>query len=261
MFVVENVTAPRAKDGRDTLPLGLLPMAAVFLVVLATTAAALAGFGSRLGLWHFRTGFDILKWAAYGGLVTALVALAGVVSAAKGRRAGGVLFSILALCGGIVVFVVPLQWRLAVARVPPIHDITTDTTHPPQFVAILPLRRDAPNPANYGGAEVAAKQLAAYPDIKTPIINASPEDTFARALDTARRMGWRIVADVPAEGRLEATDTTFWFGFTDDIVIRIEGAGYRSLVDVRSVSRVGRSDAGTNAARIREFLRRMTARG
>jgi uncharacterized protein (DUF1499 family) len=239
----------------------MLPGAALVLAVLVDVAAALAGFGTRLGLWHFRTGFDILKWAAYGGLVVALVALAGGVLALKARRPAGFVLCLVALAGGAVVFAMPLQWRMTAARVPPIHDITTDTVRPPQFVDILPLRRDAPNPSDYGGAAVAAKQLTAYSDIKTQIINASPEDTFAQALDAARSMGWRIVAAVPAEGRIEATDTTFWFGFTDDIVVRIEGAGYRSLVDVRSVSRVGRSDVGTNAGRIREFLRRLAVRG
>ena len=81
---------------------------------------------------------------------------------------------------------------------------------------------------------------------------------FQSALDTAHEMGWHIVAQVPAEGRIEATDTTFWYGFKDDIVIRITPAGDRSLVDVRSVSRVGVSDVGTNAKRIRAFIARMS---
>ena len=66
-------------------------------------------------------------------------------------------------------------------------------------------------------------------------------------------MGWQIVASAPQEGRIEATDTTLWFGFKDDIVIRVAPAGNRSLVDIRSVSRVGISDVGTNARRIRNF--------
>jgi uncharacterized protein (DUF1499 family) len=67
-------------------------------------------------------------------------------------------------------------------------------------------------------------------------------------------LGWRIVAAVPIEGRIEASDITFWFGFTDDIVIRITPSGKMSLVDIRSVSRVGLSDVGTNARRTRLFL-------
>jgi hypothetical protein len=140
----------------------------------------------------------------------------------------------------------------------PIHDITTDIVQPPQFVAILPLRKDAPNPATYGGPEVALKQRSAYPDIQTLIINAPGPQAFEQALAAARAIGWRIVAEEPREGRIEATDTTFWFGFKDDIVVRVTAADERrSLVDVRSVSRVGRSDVGKNAARIRAYLRRI----
>jgi len=235
-----------------------LPSLGFLLALAAIVAAMAAGFGTRLGLWHFRTGFAILKWSAYGGLAAAALAFAGLLLAVRGRRPGGFLLALLALCVGVAVFTVPLKWRLAAAKVPPIHDITTDTVQPPQFVDILHLRRDAPNPAEYGGAVVASQQQKGYPDIKTAIINSSREEVFARALAVAREMKWEVVAAVPAEGRIEATDATFWFGFIDDIVIRITGAGYRSLVDIRSVSRVGKSDAGTNAARIREFLRRLT---
>jgi hypothetical protein len=138
-----------------------------------------------------------------------------------------------------------------------IHDITTDTANPPQFAAILPLRKDAPNPADYGGPAVAELQKKGYPDLRTEILNLPTNAAFERALATARALGWRIVAAIPEQGRIEATDTTFWFGFTDDIVIRITAAGERSLVDVRSVSRVGKSDVGTNAKRIREYLKRL----
>ena len=79
-----------------------------------------------------------------------------------------------------------------------------------------------------------------------------------RALVTARRMGWKVVDTNVAEGRIEATDTTFWFGFKDDVVIRIAPSDHRSRVDVRSVSRVGRSDLGTNARRIQKYLKALT---
>jgi uncharacterized protein (DUF1499 family) len=82
---------------------------------------------------------------------------------------------------------------------------------------------------------------------------------FDRAVSAARKLGWHVVAAAPAEGRLEATDTTRWFGFKDDVVVRIAPAADGSRVDVRSVSRVGRSDLGTNARRIRAFLRELRA--
>jgi uncharacterized protein (DUF1499 family) len=77
---------------------------------------------------------------------------------------------------------------------------------------------------------------------------------FKRAEATARAMGWEIVAAEPGEGRIEATDTTMWFGFKDDIVIRIVPEGEGSRLDIRSMSRVGKSDLGKNADRIRKFL-------
>ena len=149
------------------------------------------------------------------------------------------------------------SWWHTAQSVPAIHDITTDTENPPAFVSILPLRKDAPNTADYGGPEIAAKQKAAYPDLTSAMLPLPPPPAFEHALRTARDMGWTIVDSNPGEGRIEATDTTFWFGFKDDIVIRIVPADQGSRVDVRSVSRVGRSDVGTNAKRIRKYLKKL----
>jgi uncharacterized protein (DUF1499 family) len=78
-----------------------------------------------------------------------------------------------------------------------------------------------------------------------------------------RRAAWDGKSWTPnaGEGRIEATDTTFWFGFKDDIVVRIAATGHGSRLDVRSVSRVGVSDIGTNARRIRKFLKELTQPG
>jgi uncharacterized protein (DUF1499 family) len=159
---------------------------------------------------------------------------------------------------GLLVAGIPWQLKLTAQRVPPIHDITTDTENPPAFVAVVPLRKDAPNPADYGGSETAAQQLAAYPDVKPVLLTVSPEQAFVKALAAAGDMGWEIVEAKSTEGRIEATDTTFWFGFKDDVVVRIRAADHGSRIDVRSVSRVGKSDVGTNAKRIRAYLERLT---
>jgi uncharacterized protein (DUF1499 family) len=121
------------------------------------------------------------------------------------------------------------------------------------FVAVRALRVGAANPIEYGGAEIAAEQHRGYPDIAPVLLTVPPDQAFDRALRSARSMGWDVVASDPAAGRIEATDTTFWFGFTDDIAIRVTPAPGGSRVDLRSVSRVGLSDVGTNAARIRKF--------
>ncbi len=234
----------------------VLAFSGTVIGVLAGLSAMTAGFGSRLGLWNFRTGFDILRFSAYGGIVAIPLAAAGVVFGGK-RRLKRLAVALPGVAVGVaVLFVIGNMWIKA-RTLPPIHDITTDISNPPQFAALLPLRAEATNSAVYGGAEVAIKQLQAYPDIKPLILNAPADQAYDEALATARRMGWDIVSDDKKDLRIEATDTTFWFGFTDDIAIRVTPAGQRSIIDIRSESRVGRSDLGKNADRIRDFLARL----
>ena len=146
------------------------------------------------------------------------------------------------------------QRRMAMT-VPAIHDITTDTDDPPLFVAILPRRAGALNPPEYLGGEVAAKQREAYPDLQPLVVDEPIAEVFADALEEVKDKGWELVAADREAGRIEATATTFWFGFKDDVVLRFRAEGpSRTRVDMRSKSRVGKSDVGTNARRIREFL-------
>jgi len=227
---------------------GLLPL----LVVIGAILLLIAGPGARLDLWDFRFGFTLMRWALYVGAGTAAVAL--LLALIPVTRRGNFLKLASALVIGLAVAAVPyLQVREA-RSVPPIHDISTDTVNPPPFVAIAPLRADAPNPVEYAGDEVARQQREAYPDITSFSSDVYPAILFEHAVATARNMGWEIVAAEPDAGRIEATDTTFWFGFKDDVVIRIQGNNGGSIVDVRSKSRVGMSDVGANAARIRRFL-------
>ena len=239
-----------------------LPASAGFgLAVLAAMLGSLSGFGTRWGWWSFMGGFTILKWSALMGLAAAALSLAGGIVTRPGTVRRGFALSVAGLVIGLVVAGVPLSWILKAQELPRIHDITTDTDDPPRFIAILALRKDTPNSAEYEGRKVASQQLSAYPDIR-PLTLAVPQArAFDRALATAKRMGWTIVDANAREGRIEATDTTFWFGFTDDVVIRIREAPGGSRVDVRSESRVGLSDIGANAARIRSFLRDLEKKG
>jgi uncharacterized protein (DUF1499 family) len=231
------------------------------LAVLAALAAMLAGFGTRWGLWYFRTGFAILRWAAYAGIAAALVSLASAILTRPTTLRRGFLISIFGLVIGILVFGLPwCYWRTA-QRVPAIHDITTDTENPPRFISISPLRKNAANSSEYGGPEIAAKQQAAYPDLAPAMLSIPLDKAFEQALAAARKMGWVIVDANAAEGRIEATDKTFWFDFKDDIVIRIIPADKGSRVDIRSVSRVGKSDVGMNARRIRKYLKELKQMG
>ena len=228
------------------------------LAGLGALALVMAGPGHRSGLWDYPTGFSILRWAAYGGLGAAAVSLLGGVLARPGGPRRGLAFAILGLVLGLAVTAVPWNYRQTARGVPPIHDITTDVENPPRFKAVLPLRAKASNPAEYGGPAIAVQQLRAYPDIRPATLVLSPDQAFERALAGGREMGGTIIDAAKAEGRNEATDETFWFGFRDDVVIRITpAAGTGSRVDVRSASRVGRSDLGKNAQRIRAFLERL----
>jgi uncharacterized protein (DUF1499 family) len=223
--------------------------------LLAATAAFLlliGGPGTRFGLWEFRDGFLMMRWAATLGLAAAGLALTLLII--PRTRMGQGIWLLSACVIGLGVAYVPWQLQQQARSVPPIHDITTDTLDPPEFIAILPLRAGAPNPPGHAGEEVARQQQEAYPDIRPYRIDAGADIAFEQALAAARKMGWEIVAADPAAGRIEATATTFWYGFKDDVVVRINEDKGGSVIDVRSKSRVGRSDLGANASRIRAYL-------
>jgi uncharacterized protein (DUF1499 family) len=228
------------------------------LALLCGLALVTSGFGYRWGWWGLRTAFTMLRWSAYGGVAAGVVSLAALIAASLGGARGAVGFAAVGLVVSCVVVGMPWTQLRRARRVPRIHDITTDTEHPPAFVAVLPLRASAPNSADYGGPEVAAQQRSGYPDIQPALLDLPPGPAFQRALAAARKMGWAIVASDSTMGRIEATATTFWYGFKDDVVIRLTPSDHGTRVDVRSESRVGGSDIGTNARRIREYLRKLS---
>jgi uncharacterized protein (DUF1499 family) len=172
-------------------------------------------------------------------------------------RAGGAALLFVSAVLGLGVAAIPAYWLHKARDAPPIHDISTDLGDPPNFVAVLPRRGDRANPVDHGGAAVAEAQRRAYPDIQPLTIGLAPAEAFALALHVARAMGWEIVAQDAANGRIEATATTLWFGFKDDVVVRVLPSGSGSRIDVRSLSRVGVGDAGANAQRIREYFARL----
>jgi uncharacterized protein (DUF1499 family) len=226
-------------------------------VVLAVAVAAglvllVTGPGYRLGIWPLRTAFTLLRAGAIAGVIAAL--LAGV---ALWRAHGRDALAAVALIVGLAAFVVPFRFQRLAAAAPPIHDISTDTANPPSFGAIVPLRTEAPNSLEYS-QDAARQQRNAYPDIKPLILEVPAAQVFERALVAAREAEWEIVEANADTGRIEAIDTTTFFGFKDDIVVRLTPLETRTVVDVRSVSRVGRGDAGTNARRIREFLEQLS---
>jgi peptide-methionine (R)-S-oxide reductase len=226
------------------------------LVALSAFLLLLAPVGYRLGFLSLRLALlTVLRWGAYLAIAGAVVSVAGLVIIllrSKELRRGAAL-GVISIVAAVALIAIPGRFRLG-QPAPPIHDITTDAQNPPEYVAVLPLRANAPNTTEYGGEKIAAQQRRAYPDIQPLALSEPPARAFERALAAVHEMGWELVEANPDDGRIEATDTTFWFGFKDDIVIRVTPAGGGSRVDIRSLSRVGGGDAGTNAKRIREYV-------
>ena len=221
-------------------------------------AAALVALGMlilsgplvRFDIWSYRTGLTVFRWSAYAGIAAALLAVVALVWPSV--RARGVALPVIALVLGVASLYPPVAFLRQARAVPPINDITTDTENPPRYMTTT---------RAYPGAEFARQQRAAYPDIVPQQLPMPLRDAFARALKAAEAMGWEVVGRDAATGMIEAVDTTRWFGFKDDIAIRVSaadtGSPNLSRVDVRSKSRVGRSDLGTNAQRIRAYLQHL----
>ncbi len=196
------------------------------------------------------TAFTSLRFGVYVGGAALILIVLNVLLNRKNIQWGSTLvYAVLAL----VAVAMPVSMMSKASTVPPIHDITTDVTNPPAFVAVAPLREGAPNPITYEGGEVTKQQLEAYPEIKTQLLPQNLEAVLSAAENAIVALGWeRAQGALP--NTLEATDTTLWFGFKDDVVIRLTPKNNNTLVDVRSKSRVGKSDLGKNAQRINAFF-------
>jgi uncharacterized protein (DUF1499 family) len=235
----------------------LFVSAVVLLIILVT-----GPLGYKFSMVPLQPSLVSLLIAVAGGALVFLVGLVYLVIAMRsdlGRNRNLVFVSMI--MGLVPVGIIGPQMAAA-GNVPPIHDITTDTANPPAFVAILPLRENAPNGYEYGVSEawpaekLGATTMEAYPGLKPIESDLSAADAVDRTEATLQGMGLEIVAVDKEAGLVEATATTFWFGFKDDMVVRIIGNGEGSKIDLRSMSRVGQSDMGVNAARMTDFIDR-----
>ncbi|HYW17372.1 MAG TPA: DUF1499 domain-containing protein [Allosphingosinicella sp.] len=238
----------------------LVTRAAVVLGIGAVLAALVASLGSAMGLWGFGTGLKTLRYLFFAAAAGAVLGLIGLVMAR--RRAKLMLANLLALVVALG-FVLYLGNLVRIAKsVPAIHDVATDLDDLPQFTRLQVRADNLENVPDEGKAELKAlapeerwKALhrAHYADLRTVRLAAPPAETARRARALARDRGWEVA--VAEAERVEATHTSTFFRFKDDVVVRIRPApGGGSLVDMRSISRVGGSDVGMNAKRVREFL-------
>ncbi len=242
---------------------------AVVLALAVVIVMTLMGPGYQLGVVSLGAVFGVVfPWGTYAAIGIAVLSAAGLLAALVRRRMrAAAVFGLAALlCGGVVFQM--LELRAAARSVPPIHDVTTDLDNPPAFAVLNPRggeeervvpARDESMEALSPGERWRTYHKAAYGDLGTLQLNLPAVDATELAAEAAGEMGWEIAAADPAAGRVEATDTTAWFGFKDDVVIRIVAADPGvSRIDVRSVSRVGISDLGVNAARIRSYIDTLT---
>lgn len=229
------------------------------LAVAAAGCAAvlLPGPAYRAGWLELGSALGLFRGAVWLGLAAAVLGLLALVLTGLGGARRVLAVAVPAVVVGALVMVPPLHMRQIAASVPAIHDITTDTDDPPAFVALSDAREAAPNALEYPGEQVARQQREAYPDIRTRRYPLPYEEVFPRAHEAAAAMGWQLVARERDQGRIEAVAVTRWFGFRDDVVIRLRQDARETLVDVRSASRIGRSDLGANAGRIRDYLQRL----
>lgn len=228
--------------------LALFSLAAVLLSIIIV----------RSGLLEVEPGL-----ATFGGaLVFAVLAiLTGLASFVVIWRDGlrGLGFAVSGIAIGIVLLIYPAYLGYKTYKLPAISDITTDAIDPPRFEAIARLRSRSANPVQYAGLYAAEQQQEAYPDIEPLEVSVSAKVAYDTALALVNRNRWLVIdARDPQggrrDGRIEAVARTPIMGFRDDVVIRIRGTGEEARIDMRSASRYGRHDIGTNAARITSFF-------
>lgn len=265
--VPKKEASPKLKKTRDwihRIALGL----AVFLPLFIIGAA----LGTKFGLWSWQSGLGATRnigmkliFGTLGmGVLSALAAFF-----VKPRK--GWWVAVLAIILPLAFMVKGASVKKTAQSLPFIHDVSTDTQNPPTFSGVIKTERAAvkgvntldyigkrDKPAGKGGELVSVLQVKAYPTLRPLVVGAEPDVAFGQALATVKSMGWKVAYSNPETGQIDATATTFWYGFKDDVTVRIqpsEGGG--SLVDVRSISRVGGSDLGANAARVEAFLSKM----
>lgn len=273
--VPQPIKADSSRSKRQAFHRWVLRIA-LGLTILSPLVFVLAALGTKMGLWSWQFGLltlsikvgpMLLMIAMVFGLIALLVAV--LIKPRKGVATAIFALLIPALCFGNL-----LLTKSKSGKLPAIHDITTDTLDPPTFGAAIMAERNAVdrvNTVDYDGKRektnevdedenpvtrlVSALQTQAYPEIRTLVLSEAPDVAFGRAEQVARDLGWAIKETDVETGRIDATETTFWYGFKDDVTIRLRPApGGGTRVDVRSISRVGVSDIGANAARIKSFL-------
>jgi uncharacterized protein (DUF1499 family) len=239
------------------------PIAALALSGTALCLLASAPLGTRLEWWPY--GFGLYRLMPLSGIIAALAVILALFMLAFGRsrlRPGSLMMLAVALLLSAGLIYVPVHYFVLRSSLPAIHDLTTDIDNPPRFSAVLAARaKERASSVDNRGPQLAQLQVAAYPELRPITTALSAAQAFQQALEVAKSMpNWTIVAADANAGRIEASEQSRWFRFTDDVVIRVIGDEAGSRIDMRSTSRKGTSDYGVNSARIRAYMEALRKR-
>ncbi len=234
---------------------GKLPRWSMVLGLLAVALPVLGALGTRFGLWSFGIGLLLVPASLIPATLGLIFGLLGVWRLRKAGQAPATaaLGAAISLLAGVYLGL----GVLSAFSVPPIHNVSTDIEDPPQFTAAYELRGEEENPLEYDSEVIGPLQREGYPELGPLVLPIPAEQMYQRVLTALGGMGLEIVREDPERGEVEAVATTRWFGFKDDVVLRVRETGDGARLDIRSVSRVGVVDLGANAERILEIISRV----
>lgn len=226
--------------------------------IVAIVALPVGALGTKFGVWPLTVGFMLLSIGVVLATIVFFVGIVGAVYANIKKLGNDRRSCLIGVAISVVVLGLMGNQFIAASAVPSIHNISTDTEDPPQFEQLVAVREaEEANSLDYDSAELAPLQRKAYPFVKTLVTPTQASQMFDRTVAVLEELGMEIVQSDASRGHIEATDATFWFGFKDDVVVRIRREGDGAIVDIRSVSRVGQSDLGKNAERIGQILAKL----
>ena len=229
------------------------------IALFALVATVIAIIVVRSGALEIVPALSTLGGALALAMLAILLAFGAAVSIWK-DGVGGIGEAVTGLLIGLALIAYPLYVGVKAYKLPAIYDITTDPIDPPRFDAIARLRPRDANPVAYAGLYTAEQQRTAYSDIEPDITNVSVQEAYDAVMKVITKRKWHVVdarppqGAAPRDGLIEAIARTPILGFRDDIAVRVRATQEGARIDIRSASRYGRHDLGTNAARVRALI-------
>ena len=233
--------------GKSNLKIVLLGFV---LSIVSLTTGIIAIVGYRQEWWRHVEAFSIFGWATYIAIASIVLLIIGIYINRNNKSKSTLVLNILSILFSLPIILGTSLFNYAAIAYPAINDISTDTINPPSYW-------DMPTPMEYPVDKFAKKQQKAYPDVKTLKLTQTLEVVFQKSLNIINENGWEIVGEDVGEGQIEAVASSTFFGFKDEIVIRLVKFEEGTIVDIRSRSRIGKIDRGANAKRIINFIKKL----